>query len=62
VKILLPEGKFFLVSSVNRENKNKYIRAITMDGGKYSNWYITHEDIIRGGRFTFQLNPKPPLK
>jgi predicted alpha-1,2-mannosidase len=62
VKILLPEGKFFLVSSVNRENKNKYIRAITMDGGKYSNWFITHEDIIRGGRFTFQLNPKPPLK
>ena len=62
VKIFLPEGRFFLISCVHRENNNKYIRAITLDGGRYSNWFINHEEIVRGGRFTFQLDSKPPVK
>lgn len=55
VKILLPDRKIFLISSVNRENNNKYIRVITKDGGRFNNWFITHEEIVKGSRFTFQL-------
>jgi predicted alpha-1,2-mannosidase len=62
VKILLPGGKIFLVSSLNRENNNKYIRVITKDGGRFNNWFITHEEIVNGSRFTFQLDSKPPIK
>ncbi len=62
VKILLPGGKFFLISSVKKETDYKYIRAITKDGGRYPEWFITHEDIIRGSRFTFQLDSRPPVK
>jgi predicted alpha-1,2-mannosidase len=62
VKIFLPDGKFFLISSLNRENNNKYIRVITKDGGRFNNWFITHEEILKGSRFTFQLDTKPPLK
>ena len=60
VKILLPNGKFFLISSVNRENNNKYIRVITKDGGRFNNWFITHEEILKGSRFTFQIDSRPP--
>ena len=28
---------------------------VTKDGGVYPDWFITHEDIIKGSRFTFQL-------
>ena len=62
VKILLPDGKFFLISSLNRESGNKYIRVITKNGAKFINWFITHEEIIKGSKFTFQLTPRPPLK
>jgi predicted alpha-1,2-mannosidase len=62
VKILLPGGKFFLISSVNREKNNKYIRVITKDGGRFNNWFITHEEIVKGSRFTFQLDARPPVK
>jgi len=62
VKIFLPDGKFFLISSVNREKKNKYIRAISKNGGRYNDWFITHEDIMKGSRFTFQLDSRVPLK
>lgn len=62
VKILLPGGKFFLISSVKKESDNKYIRVITKDGGRYPEWFITHEDIVKGSRFTFQLDSRPPLR
>jgi predicted alpha-1,2-mannosidase len=62
VKIYLSNGKTFLISSTNRENNNKYIRAITKDGGRFNNWFITHEEIVKGSRFTFQLYSKPPVK
>lgn len=62
VKIFLPDGKTFLISSLNRENNNKYIRVITKDGGRFNNWFITHDEIVKGSRFTFQLDSRPPLK
>ncbi len=62
IKILLPAGKFFLISSVKKDSDNKYIRAITKDGGRYPEWFITHEDIVKGSRFTFQLGPKLLIK
>jgi predicted alpha-1,2-mannosidase len=62
VKLLLPGGKIFLITSLNRENNNKYIRVITKDGGRFNNWFITHEEIVRGSRFTFQLDSKPPVR
>jgi predicted alpha-1,2-mannosidase len=62
VKIFLPDGKTFLISSLNRGNNNKYIRVITKDGGRFNNWFITHEEIVKGSRFTFQLDTRPPMK
>jgi predicted alpha-1,2-mannosidase len=61
VRIPLANGKSFLITSVNREKNNRYIRAISKDGGRYNDWFINHEDIVKGSRFTFQLSPKPPL-
>lgn len=59
VRILLPGNKIFLISSIKKESDNKYIRAITKDGGRFNNWFITHEEIVNGSRFTFQLGPRP---
>jgi predicted alpha-1,2-mannosidase len=62
VKILMSDGKYFLITSINRESGNKYIRVITKNGAQFNNRFVTHEEIIKGSRFTFQLDSKPPIK
>jgi len=59
IRIMFPRNRQFIISSVSQKPGNKYIRAVTKDGGVYSNWYITHEDIMKGSRFTFQLTDNP---
>jgi predicted alpha-1,2-mannosidase len=62
VKIFLPNGKFFLISSINRDKNNNYIKSITRNGARFNNWFITHDDIIKGSRFTFQIDSKPSVR
>ncbi len=59
VKIQLPDKKYFIISAVSTDPSGKYIKAITRNGGVYPYWYITHEDIVKGNRFTLQLTDKP---
>jgi len=58
IRIKLPEGNYFLISLVNNNPGNNYIKAITKNGGVHPAWYITHEEIMKGSRFTFQMNDK----
>lgn len=60
IKIFLPGGKFFLISSVSSKPGSNYIKVITRNGGVYPHRVINHEDIVKGSRFTFQLVEKPP--
>ncbi|MFN8242351.1 MAG: glycoside hydrolase family 92 protein, partial [Bacteroidales bacterium] len=62
VRIILPGSKNFIISSLNRVPGTNYIKAVTMNGGRYPNWTIKHEDIVKGARFTLQLDSRPPFK
>lgn len=62
VRISLPNNKTFVITSIKREQNDKYIRAISKDGGRYNERFITHDDLVRGSRFTFQMDSKPPLQ
>jgi predicted alpha-1,2-mannosidase len=59
IKILMPGGKYFLISSVSNKPGSKYIKVITRNGGVYPYWVINHDDIVKGSRFTLQLIDKP---
>jgi predicted alpha-1,2-mannosidase len=62
VRILQTGQWSFIIRSINRVDNNKYIRAITKDGGRFNNWFITHEEITKGSAFTFQIDSKPPFR
>jgi predicted alpha-1,2-mannosidase len=62
VKIILPGNKIFLISTVKKDSNSKYIKVITKDGGRFNNYFITHEEIVKGSRFTFQLDSRPPFR
>ncbi len=55
IRITFPGGKFFLITQVKQSGSGKNIRAISMNGGRYNNWFINHEDIMKGSRFTFLM-------
>jgi putative alpha-1,2-mannosidase len=60
VRINLGAGKYFLITSLNRTPGINYIRVMTKDGGRYSDQTFRHEDILKGSRFTLQLDSRPP--
>jgi predicted alpha-1,2-mannosidase len=60
VKIFLPGGKYFLISSISSKPGSRYIKVITRNGGVYPHRVINHDDIVKGSRFTFQLVDRPP--
>lgn len=62
IRISVPGGKSFIITSVAGKNGGNYIRAVTRDGGVYPYWIIKHEDIINGRRFTLQLSENPPAR
>jgi predicted alpha-1,2-mannosidase len=55
IRILLPGGRFFLISQVRKDKSGRYVKTVTMNGGRWDKWYINHEDIIKGSRFTFLI-------
>lgn len=57
VRIALQGNKKFIITSLNRSPGTNYIRAITKNGGRHNDWFFTHEDILKGSAFTFQLTP-----
>jgi predicted alpha-1,2-mannosidase len=53
------EGKTFSLSVKNNTKENKYIQSVVLNGKPYGKAYILHNDLIKGGKMTIQMGPKP---
>ncbi len=51
--------KTFTVEAHNLNNKNIYIQSIKLNGKNYNNLYITHQEIVKGGRLEFEMGETP---
>ena len=45
--------KKFRIVAHNVSAENKYIKSVKLNGRAYDKWYITHEDMARGGTLEF---------
>ncbi len=50
----LADGKTFTVIAEGLSEENKYVESITLNGKPYTENYITHEDILKGGTLVFK--------
>lgn len=57
--INLPNGKAFVISSPNNNDKNVYIQSAKLNGKNLKNAYITYQDIMNGGSLDFSMSSKP---
>ena len=55
----LDDGKTFTVVTTDNGPANKYIQAMTLNDKPYSNSYILHRDILRGGTLKIKMGPQP---
>lgn len=59
VCIKLPDGKTFTVRSINCSKQNKYIQSAKLNGKELDRAWISHSEIISGGRVIFRMGDRP---
>ena len=55
VKIQLENGKTFEITAKGAGNKSPYLQSVKLNGDAYSKSYITHADILKGGKLEFEV-------
>ncbi|MCK9208441.1 MAG: glycoside hydrolase family 92 protein, partial [Salinivirgaceae bacterium] len=55
--IKLTEGKVFTVEAINFSKENIYVQTVELNGTKYDEKLITHQDILNGGTLSFTMGP-----
>ncbi|MFD2244621.1 GH92 family glycosyl hydrolase [Pontibacter ruber] len=57
--IKLETGKEFVIEAPANSRENLYIQKATLNGKKYEKNWISHEDILKGGKLKFDLGARP---
>jgi predicted alpha-1,2-mannosidase len=57
--IRLENGNSFTIDTKNQSEKNVYVAKVELNGQPLSRLYITHDEIMAGGKLTFHMAPKP---
>ncbi len=53
--INLENGSTFTVSALNQGPENVYVKRIELNGLKLDRQYITHDEIMNGGKLVFYM-------
>lgn len=59
MKMHLDNGKIFTILAPAVSKENIYIQSVKLDGKPYDKSYITHEQIMNGSVFEFEMGNKP---
>ncbi len=57
--ITMPSGKTFIVRAKKSSPKDIYIQSVTLNGNKYEQTFIRHEDMMKGGVIEFEMGSEP---
>lgn len=62
VTLNMDNGKKLMIEAPRNNDQNVYIQTASLRGVPYENNYITHENLLKGGKLVFNLGPKPNQK
>ena len=57
----LETGKTLTIEARNQADKNVYVREVFINGKSLNRNYITHREIMNGGKLTFTMSDKPKV-
>jgi putative alpha-1,2-mannosidase len=53
----LENGKTFSIEAKNQSDKNVFVKKIELNGKPLNRLYITHSEIMNGGKLVFYMSP-----
>ena len=53
------QGKQFTIETKNLSKKNGYIQSATLNGQPFNRSWITHKEIVKGGKLVFEMGSEP---
>lgn len=56
--IRLENGKLFSIEAIGQSDKNVYVKSMTLNGKPLDRRYITHSEIMAGGKLVFYMSNK----
>jgi predicted alpha-1,2-mannosidase len=59
ITMKLPGNKTFIIQAKGLSPANKYVEGISLNGKPYVKNYITHQDIMHGGKLVFLMGATP---
>ena len=59
ITLSLPENKTFTMVAKNLSKNNKYVQRVILNDKVYTNLFISHKDIMGGGKLEFIMGEKP---
>lgn len=62
ITLNLPNGKKFIITAPDNNAQNIYAEEIELNGNKISRSWITHDEIVEGGKLIFKLDNRPNKK
>ena len=57
--LTLENGNKLEINAPNNSPENVYINSITLDGAAYTKNYLTHSDLMKGGKLRFDMTKLP---
>jgi len=61
-KINFSNGKSFVIKTQQNNSQNVYIDSATLNGNSFTRSYISHKEIIAGGKLNFTMSNQPNKK
>lgn len=60
--LTLPSGKTFEINASNNSLENVYIKYVLLNGKTFEHNYLTHKQIVSGGKFDLKMSNTPNKK
>lgn len=57
----LENGKTLSIEAKNQSDKNVYVQKVELDGKEIKQKYLTHSEIMNGGKLIFTMSDKPKV-
>ena len=58
-KVHLPGGKTFEIVAKGASEDNKYIQSATLNGESLTRPFLSHDDVVKGGKLVFVMGDQP---
>lgn len=62
VTLYLENGKKFVISAKENAHGNVYVQNLKLNNKKVNTNFITHSEILKGGKIVFSMGPEPNYK